>query len=211
MKYKIDLEGQKYGRLVVGKFSHENKHKEKHWHVICDCGVKKTVASESLKKGHTKSCGCLRRESSFQRKTKHSMFGTPVYRTWHNMKKRCMDKNHLGFKYYGGRGIKVCSRWMDFGVFYNDMGDRPSGLTLDRIDNNGDYEPINCRWATKAQQANNRNDYTLMSKKRYAQLMDNRSSLYGIEIEKGWHFCPEWDFLLVGPKMKEFECCLCLE
>jgi len=89
-------------------------------------------------------------------RTKHGMFGTQTYNSWHSMKQRCYNENADNYSRYGGRGIKVCAEWQTFAGFFADMGERPVGLTLDRIDNDGDYEPANCRWATRSNQQFNR-------------------------------------------------------
>ena len=117
----------------------------------CRCGNKKTVQLWHLRSGHTTSCGCEKTRKSIT----HGKSNTPEIRTWQGMKQRCLNINNNRYKDYGGRGIKVCKRWLKFENFYKDMGERPKGTTLDRIDNNGNYEPSNCRWATPEQQYSN--------------------------------------------------------
>lgn len=139
----------------------------RNWKCICDCG-KEFVARFNNLKLHTKSCGCLRREN-FRRlgllsKTHgHSSGGkrSPTYQTWSSMIDRCTRNKHSHFARYGGRGISVCDRWMKFENFFEDMGERPYGMTLDRIDNDDGYSIHNCRWSTDLTQANNRSKIIL--------------------------------------------------
>ena len=150
--------GKTYGRLTIRNFSHSNK--INYFNCSCECGNKITTTVYKLKCGHTLSCGCLRKETSMKRgKTKrtHGLARTRVYYAWSSMKKRCYTKTSPNYNDYGGRGITVCDEWKNsFESFFADMGHPPVGRSLDRIDNDGIYEPSNCQWRTNKEQANNR-------------------------------------------------------
>ena len=151
--------GDRSGRLTVVGYTLLRGRRALHcW---CDCGTDKAVQASDFARGATRSCGCLRRETTAARNTTekrtHGLRAHPLYRTWVMMRVRCLNPHAHAFEHYGGRGIKIDPRWDDFAVFVADMGERPMGTTLDRVNNDGDYTPSNCRWATaREQRANQR-------------------------------------------------------
>ena len=162
-----DLTGRTFGRLFVTGLNHVNI--RAYWYCLCNCGRTVSVHSNALQTGNTRSCGCLSREL-LQKRRECGLVGnithlasrrgkrTVEYITWVSMIQRCENARHVSFKYYGLRGIKVCERWRNsFEAFLSDMGKKPIGMSLDRINNNGNYEPSNCRWATCKEQRKNQN------------------------------------------------------
>lgn len=152
MPVLADKTNQRFGKLTC--LSYQGKGM---WLCRCDCGKQTIVRSDCLNTGNTRSCGCLSGEL-------HGMTKTPEYRTWHHMNERCSNPNNRTYKNYGGRGIFVCEQWRNsFTTFYKDMGPRPSSKhSIDRINNNGNYEPGNCRWATiKEQNGNTRYNHVI--------------------------------------------------
>lgn len=169
--------GEKFGRLTVVEeapryIAPKTGKPSRRWRCKCDCGGETVTAAKKLRNGHTTSCGCAWRDSI----TKHGhQVGkkTPTYLSWDGMMQRCKNPNHGKFYLYGGRGIRVCKRWAKFENFLADMGRRPDGMTLDRINGMGDYEPNNCRWATpKQQQRNMRRNHIVEFRGRFMSIAE---------------------------------------
>lgn len=162
----MSLEGKTFGRLTVLEAMDDLNNSRTKWKCLCSCGRFSYPNANGLKRGISKSCGCMRRESmakAGRARRKHGGFGTPTYGSWSAMKSRCYNKKATGYENYGGRGIRVCVRWLNsFEAFLEDMGERPSlDHTLDRLDVDGDYEPSNCKWSTMEEQNQNKRSVTI--------------------------------------------------
>lgn len=154
MPARVQLEGRRFGRLTVVAFAEMGTHSRSKWLCLCDCGKQTVTWAYRLHNGRVRSCGCLHREMVAAQFRTHG--ATYTRSSWCSMIRRVKEPWHPGYENYGGRGIKVCERWLSFENFLADMGHRPRGFTLDRVDPNGNYEPSNCRWATRSQQQRNR-------------------------------------------------------
>lgn len=192
----INLAGKKFTRLLVISRAENNLLGQSRWNCLCDCGGTVIVSSGHLIKLNTKSCGCLQVEGARERKTVHGMTNSRVYRIWTNMKTRCLNKADIHYKSYVGRGIKICDQWVEnFEKFLSDMGTPPTVQhSINRVDNDGDYDPKNCVWATNIEQANNtRKNHVIEfngTKRTLAQWADhtgiNRSTLLARINKHGW-------------------------
>jgi len=150
-----DLTGRQFGRLTV-LYRAKNKGKKTYWWCRCTCNTEKAIWAQSLLNGDIQSCRCLNKEQLGNRRRTHGLTKSPTYKPWQHMLERCLEPKTKNYKDYGGRGIVVCERWLDFNNFLYDMGMKPPGLEIERKNNNGNYEPNNCCWATRKEQSNNK-------------------------------------------------------
>lgn len=189
-----DMAGLRFTRVVVLNRTASDRNGNARWACLCDCGTQFETHGFNLRNGSTKSCGCLTTEQLIERETRHGRSGTPEYLSWAGMFQRCNNANNVRYHRYGARGISVCERWKDFAIFFADMGERPSSAhTLERIDGNGNYEPGNCKWATKADQNRNKCDNRYIEYKGQRLTVMDASKLAGLSfgglkfrLNQGW-------------------------
>ncbi|MFI9598919.1 hypothetical protein ACIHCX_03390 [Streptomyces sp. NPDC052043] len=191
---KLDLVGQRFGRLLAIEEAGRNAKLDVLWLCRCDCGKDTVKSGSDLRRGGTKSCGCLQREAAARHATRHGLNDNPLYRRWRNMIDRTSNPKNKAYPDYGGRGIGVCERWKSFDNFAADMGPAFSpDLTLDRIDNDGNYEPGNCRWATQIEQQRNRRSNRnitwrgrVMPVAAWSEVLGLKRHLVGQRLRQGW-------------------------
>lgn len=187
----IDLNGKRFGRLEVIEYAGRHQSPSGSytlWTCLCDCGNTVTTASKSLRNGIAKSCGCFRSDDAAMRHTTHGMTRSPEFSSWQAMRARCQRPSHTYYKDYGGRGITICERWESFEAFLADMGPRPSlKHQIERIDNNGNYEPSNCHWIEAFQQGRNKRNNRLLSYRGETLHIAEWSRRTGLSRETIWH------------------------
>lgn len=195
MRFKrIDLTGQTFGLLTVLRPDGRINGGGWKWLCLCQCGSEKSILSNNLRKGATRSCGCGIGRAANKRHTTHGMSRTPLYTRWRSMLDRCTNKNHRHYGNYGGRGITVCDRWLKFESFRDDMANTFSPyLELDRIDVNGPYRPDNCRWVNKHIQSRNKRNNVILDFAGRKMTMTDWGVLLGIKpntivtrLRRGW-------------------------
>lgn len=187
-------EGKKFGRLTAIRKGAPHK-----WFFLCECGNEKEIVYEDVKQGKTTSCGCFRSEATSERLSSHGHANrgaqTRAYRIWCAAKTRCTNPNTPGWDRYGGRGITMCDRWINsFEAFLDDMGEPPEGMIIDRIDNNGNYEPGNCRWATIEEQSINKEKVTKVEWEGKTYTLKSYSKLRGVGYTSMWKFMKKGTF-----------------
>lgn len=188
-----DLTGYVFGRLTVIAPTDRRVGKYVVWRCTCECGAEHSVSAGSLHNGSSRSCGCLRRDVATTSNTTHGANRTRGHQSWIQMLNRCRNPRATGFEHWGGRGITVCERWLRFENFLADMGPRPKGLSLERLDNNKNYEPGNCKWATRTEQCRNRSTTTSLTFQgetrcitEWARLLGMRPATLWARIKHGW-------------------------
>lgn len=185
-----DLKGQRFGRLTVLEFA-DTKGGTARWLCQCDCGAKCIINGARLRNGSTKSCGCLRAELRAKLNSKHGMSGSKSYSSWKCMLARCTNRNVAAYPNYGGRGITVCDEWRnDFQKFFDYVSKlehfEEEGYSLDRIDNDGNYEPGNVRWASRKEQARNRRDTVFVEYQGEKMTLAEAAERAGISYDLAW-------------------------
>lgn len=188
-----DLSGLRFGRWTVVSFT--GKTGPTYWNCRCDCGTERKVAAGNLKKGLTTSCGCWKDEKTSDRAATHRRSNCPEYRSWYAMRQRCGNPRNVAYANYGGRGITVCERWQhSFQAFLSDMGDKPTPAhSLDRVDNDGNYEPGNVVWASKHRQSRNKRTNRMLTFNGKTQTLEDWANELGLchatihrRLKDGW-------------------------
>ena len=187
----LDLVGEKFGRLTVIERT-ENKGSKAAWKCICDCGGFTVAVSHDLISGHTQSCGCFQKEMTSKASKTHGMRFTKIYHVWQSMKDRCFNPNNKRFNDWGGRGITVCDEWKnDFQAFYDHVSQLPhfgeEGYSLDRINNDGNYEPGNVKWSTQHEQCRNRRNNILIALNGKTFTLAELSEATGVKYSTLYH------------------------
>jgi hypothetical protein len=186
----IDITGRVFSRLTVLSSAGQDKNHNSMWNCICTCGTQIVVQGNRLQRNHTRSCGCLLFDKNRDRLTTHGATrndtSSPTYNTWVNMHQRCSNPNLPKWKNYGGRGITVCERWQDFAYFLADMGEKPEGKTIERVDNDAGYYPGNCVWADNRTQSRNKQDTIFITINGERRPLVAVCEEYGVSYQRAW-------------------------
>jgi len=179
-----NLKGMRFGRLTVVGYAGKSEGNRVQWDCLCECGKTTMVITASLKSGHTRSCGCYQLDVV----TRHGNEGVPEYSIWKAMLNRCDDVGSERYADYGGRGVTICRQWkVSYQAFIDDMGQRPTAdHSIDRIDNNGDYSPGNCRWATRTEQARNKRNNLMFTHNGETRCLAEWAEKYGLKYKMLW-------------------------
>lgn len=201
-----DYSGMRFGFLVVVRRMPSRLRFGAQWLCRCDCGKEKVIHAKNFVNGHVIGCGCR------MGGLKHGLSFTKTHRAWSSMKSRCTNPRVSSYKRYGGRGISVCERWSSFEVFLHDMGQAPAGMTLERKNNDGNYEPSNCKWATPKEQHNNRSNNRkvlfrgeVKTPTQWAEQFGKKPQVVRYRIKHGWLI---EDALFTPPKPRNEDCVL---
>lgn len=182
-----DITGRRYGRLTVIGLTPDKKYDKHVWECLCDCGETALLIKRALQSGNTQSCGCLIGDTA----RTHGATNTPLYRTWSGIRTRCLNPRSQHYKNYGGRGITIDDRWQGANGFANfaaDMGPKPGpGYSIDRKDNDGNYEPDNCRWATGTEQSNNQRSNVRVTIDGETKTLMQWTKAKGLPYDRVWH------------------------
>lgn len=195
--HMIDIIGMKFNRWLVLSRAENDPAGKAQFLCRCDCGAEKVLHGILLRRGVSKSCGCLKLEMLSKRQKTHGHTSggktSPTFHSWAGMMARCSNPNNAYFKYYGALGITVCDRWHTFSNFLDDMGEKPPRMSIDRIDYTGNYEPNNCRWATAQEQARNKSNNAMLTAngetrcmQEWAELLGIKQSTLSYRIQRGW-------------------------
>lgn len=207
----IELTGKRFGRwAVLAQRKRLAQSTNSRWLCKCDCGTRKIVYGPQLTGGGSKSCGCFRAEEAAKRALIHGHTTGNNYSkewsSWHSMRQRCLNPRHPSYRYYGGRGITICARWSNFEKFLADIGNRPSpSHSLDRINNNGNYTPKNCKWSDKKEQGRNRRTCVYLTHKGKTKTIAEWAAILGIDWSSMKHRSIKWGACdrTFSPKRKE--------